>query len=82
MAFLSNWASFFSELEFADGACKQVLHVPYMDSGVVPTDICLIFKPTKDTYGMFVITRKISDEALAGKGGAEESLLGEEILPK
>ena len=72
---ITNWASFFSQLEFE--GCTQTLHVPYMAPRSLPTDICVIFRPTAFTYGVFIVTRKLSDEALTG----EDSLLGEQILP-
>lgn len=72
---ISNWASFFSQLDF-DG-CTQTLHIPYMAPGTLPTDILIIFKPTRSTYGAFIVTRKLSDDALTNG----DSLLGKLILP-
>lgn len=72
---ITNWASFFSQLDF-DG-CTQTLHVPYMAPSSIPTDILVIFRPTCSTLGVFIITRKLSDEALTDG----DSLLGEQILP-
>jgi hypothetical protein len=72
---ITNWASFFSELEFE--GCSQSLHIPYMNPGSLPTDILVIFRPTRSTYGAFVVTRKLSDEALT----CGDSLLGKQILP-
>ena len=72
---ITNWASFFSQLDF-DG-CTQTLHVPYMAPNSLPTDILVIFRPTCSTYGVFVVTRKLSDQALTDG----DSLLGEQILP-
>lgn len=73
---ITNWASFFSELEF-DG-CTQTLHVPYLELKEMPTDILVIFRPTAATYGVFIVTRKLSDEALTSR---EDSLLGAQIIP-
>eukprot|EP00927_Polykrikos_kofoidii_P083770 TRINITY_DN8658_c0_g1_i1.p1 TRINITY_DN8658_c0_g1~~TRINITY_DN8658_c0_g1_i1.p1 ORF type:complete len:423 (+),score=82.30 TRINITY_DN8658_c0_g1_i1:90-1358(+) len=75
---ITNWASFFSELHF-DG-CTQRLHVPYMSPSTLPTDILVIFRPTKDTLGVFIVTRKLSDEQLTSRG-PEGSFLGAQILP-
>lgn len=72
---VTNWSSFFSQLEF-DG-CKQTLHIPYMDPGEMPTDILVIFRPTADTYGAYIITRNLKDEALC----AGDSPFGAQILP-
>merc|ERR1712232_1118955 len=59
---ITNWSSFFSQLDF-DG-CTQTLHIPYMAPGSLPTDILVIFRPTRSTYGVFIVTRKLSDETL------------------
>merc|ERR1712070_1288572 len=67
---ITNWASFFSELVF-DG-CTQALHMPYMSPSTLPTDICVIFRPTAGTLGMFIVTRKLRDDQLT----AGDSLLG------
>lgn len=72
---ITNWASFFTELDF-DG-CTQSLHIPYMVPSSIPTDIFVIFRPTRDTLGVFIITRKLSDEVLT----TGDSLLGKQILP-
>eukprot|EP00746_Dinoflagellata_sp_MGD_P001763 gnl/MRDRNA2_/MRDRNA2_103349_c0_seq1.p1 gnl/MRDRNA2_/MRDRNA2_103349_c0~~gnl/MRDRNA2_/MRDRNA2_103349_c0_seq1.p1 ORF type:complete len:208 (+),score=28.08 gnl/MRDRNA2_/MRDRNA2_103349_c0_seq1:2-625(+) len=72
---ITNWASFFSELVF-DG-CTQTLHMPYMTPSTLPTDLAVIFRPTKATLALFVVTRKLSDEKLT----AGDSLLGKLILP-
>lgn len=72
---ITNWSSFFSQLDF-DG-CTQTLHIPYMAPREMPTDILVIFRPTADTYGVFIVTRKLSDEALT----TGDSLLGKQILP-
>lgn len=72
---ITNWASFFSQLDF-DG-CTQTLHVPYMAPSSLPTDILVIFRPTRSTYGVFIVTRRLSDEMLT----TGDSLLGEPILP-
>lgn len=62
-------------MEF-DG-CMQSLHIPYMAPGSIPTDLCVIFKPTKDTMGVYIITRKLKDTDLTGK----DCLFGEMIVP-
>lgn len=72
---ITNWASFFSQLDF-DG-CTQTLHIPYMAPATLPTDILVIFRPTSSTYGVFIVTRNLNDEALRNK----DSLLGDQILP-
>ncbi|KAK3257340.1 hypothetical protein CYMTET_33569 [Cymbomonas tetramitiformis] len=72
---ITNWASFFSELEF-DG-CTQTLHIPYLAPSSIPTDLLVIFRPTRSTLGAFIITRKLSDEALT----SGDSLLSKHILP-
>eukprot|EP00928_Gymnodinium_smaydae_P089074 TRINITY_DN73079_c0_g1_i1.p1 TRINITY_DN73079_c0_g1~~TRINITY_DN73079_c0_g1_i1.p1 ORF type:complete len:407 (-),score=57.82 TRINITY_DN73079_c0_g1_i1:162-1382(-) len=71
----SNWASFFSELEF-DG-CTQALHLPYFSLGEIPTDILIMFKPSRTTLGAFIVTRKLSDDTLTNG----DSLFGKQILP-
>mmetsp|Transcript_67795 Transcript_67795/g.177788 ORF Transcript_67795/g.177788 Transcript_67795/m.177788 type:complete len:405 (+) Transcript_67795:73-1287(+) len=72
---ITNWSSFFSQLDF-DG-CTQALHIPYMVPSELPTDILIIFRPTADTYGVFIVTRKLSDEALT----TGDSVMGKQILP-
>ncbi|CAD7923292.1 unnamed protein product [Amoebophrya sp. A25] len=72
---ISNWSSFFSELEFDD--CTQTLHIPYLAPSAMPTDVLIIFRPTRSTYGVFTITRKLKDTAFT----SNDSPLGAEIIP-
>ena len=71
---ITNWASFFSELSFE--GCTQSLHLPYLAPSEIPTDLAVIFRPTKSTFGVFMITRKLSDATLG-----EAELFGQPILP-
>eukprot|EP00392_Amoebophrya_sp_AT5.2_P003812 g3817.t1 len=75
---ISNWASFFTQIELE--GCEQRLHIPYLAPHEMPTDICIIFRPTKDTLGVYIVTRKIKDDdLLAGANGAEP-ILGRQIM--
>ncbi len=58
---ITNWATFFTELDLGEGS-EQALHVPYLDPSHMPTDICVIFRPTKDTLGVYMVLRKLKDD--------------------
>jgi hypothetical protein len=72
---ITNWASFFSHLDFGDG-CPQKLHIPFLAPGSMPTDICVVFRPTRDTYGLYIVTRKLTDAALT----SADSILGKQVM--
>mmetsp|Transcript_1985 Transcript_1985/g.4594 ORF Transcript_1985/g.4594 Transcript_1985/m.4594 type:complete len:465 (-) Transcript_1985:547-1941(-) len=78
---ISNWASFFTELNFGGSAnCKQKLHIPYQDPKEIPTELCLIFRPTKDTLGMYMVTRKLKDKEFKEGANGAEPILGDPIM--
>ena len=73
---ISNWSTSAKELDF-DG-CKQTLHLPRVDCSRVANwafELCIIFKPTRNTHGVFFITRELSQEQLKAA-----LPLGEQIL--
>ncbi|CAD7924617.1 unnamed protein product [Amoebophrya sp. A120] len=75
---ISNWASFFTDIELE--GCTQTLHIPYLNPSEMPTDICVIFRPTRDTLGVYVVTRKLKDEVFVTGANGAEALLGKQIM--
>jgi hypothetical protein len=54
---VTNWSSFTSDLSFE--GCKQRLHLPVYDTGMIPFDCAIIFKPLPDKLAVMYFAKTV-----------------------
>lgn len=68
LCFMSSWVALYKELDLGE-ECKQTLHFPLKDPNengprVPAGNLCFFFRPTKDSVGVCVLTRTLSNDEL------------------
>jgi hypothetical protein len=62
-AAVTNWSTFFQELHFNQEANPFLFHVPVLDNNESGfKDLLVIFSPTKDEIGLFILSRTLNEE--------------------